>query len=102
MEGSVKGKCEARKRIFTSFTSKKALQNSCSTHLRWPMWVVSSMTRPSTWLNMGVWVMSLSERKVRPGAMMRMGGACVFMVRICTGLVWVRSTRREPSGFSWK
>ena len=28
--------------------SKKALQNSSSTHFRWPRWVSSSMTRPST------------------------------------------------------
>ena len=64
--------------------------------------VVSSMTRPSTWLNIGVCVMSESQRKVRPGAMMRMGGLDVSMVRICTGLVCVRSSMREPSGFSLK
>ena len=28
--------------------------------------------------------------------MMRIGGACVVMVRICTGEVWVRSTLRSP------
>ena len=30
--------------------------------------------------------------------MMRSGGFCASIVRICTGEVWVRSTRREPSG----
>ena len=29
------------------------------------------------------------------------GGAIVSMLRICTGLVWVRSTIRLPSGF-WR
>ena len=28
--------------------------------------------------------------------MTRIGGFCVSMVRICTGLVWVRSTLRSP------
>ncbi len=37
IDGSVNGKCEARKRIFTSSTSKNALQNSSSTHPRCPM-----------------------------------------------------------------
>ncbi len=27
---------------------------------------------------------------------------CAIMVRICTGLVCVRKTRREPSAFGWK
>ena len=40
IDGSVKGKKHGRKRIFTCFTSKKALQNSSSTHLRWPIWAV--------------------------------------------------------------
>ncbi len=31
--------------------------------------------------------------------MMRMGGFCASIVRICTGLVCVRSTRRDPSAF---
>ena len=86
IDGSVKGKCEARKRILTSSTSKKALQNSVRIHLRLARVVVSSMTRPSIWLNIGVCVMSESQRKVRPGAMMRIGGFDASMVRICTGL----------------
>ena len=32
----------------------------------------------------------------------RIGGFCVSMVRICTGEVCVRSSRREPSGFGLK
>ena len=43
IEGSVNGKCEARKRIFRSSTSKKALQNSVNAHLRWPRCVFSSI-----------------------------------------------------------
>ena len=31
--------------------------------------------------------------------MMRIGGFCAIIVRICTGLVCVRSSSREPSGF---
>ena len=31
------------------------------------MWMARSMTSPSTWWNMGVWVASLSERYTRPG-----------------------------------
>ena len=46
---------------------------------------VSSMTRPSIWWNIGVWVWSESLRKVRPGTMMRIGGFCASIVRICTG-----------------
>ena len=33
-----------------------------------------------------------------PGMMMRIGGFCFSMVRICTGEVCVRSSSREPSG----
>ncbi len=58
------------------------------------------MTSPSTWWNIGEWVASWSQRKVRPGTMMRSGGCCASIVRICTGEVWVRSTSREPSGRS--
>jgi len=38
-------------------------------------------------MNIGVWVWSESERKVRPGAMIRIGGFIVSMLRICTGEV---------------
>ena len=62
IDGSVKGKCEARKRIFTSSTSKKALQNSSRHHLRWPRCVSSSITSASIWWNIGVCVASLSMR----------------------------------------
>ena len=58
------------------------------------------MTSPSTWWNIGEWVASWSQRKVRPGTMMRIGGFCASIVRICTGEVWVRSTSREPSARS--
>ena len=47
-EGSVKGKCEARKRNSTEGTSKKARQNSSSTHLRLAMEMSRSMASPST------------------------------------------------------
>jgi hypothetical protein len=62
IDGSVKGKWLGRKRILTSSTSKNALQNSSRHHFRWPRWVCSSITRPSTWWNMGVWVWSESQR----------------------------------------
>ncbi len=61
-EGSVKGKKEGRKRIFTLSTSKNALQNSSRTHFRWEMFACLSITRPSTWWNIGVWVWSESCR----------------------------------------
>jgi hypothetical protein len=32
----------------------------------------------------------------------RIGGFWLIMVRICTGEVWVRSRRREPSGLGLK
>ena len=52
-----------------------------------------STTRPSIWWKIGLWVASTaSERYTRPGQMMRMGGACFSMVRICMGLVCVRSS----------
>ena len=37
IDGSVKGKCDGRKRIFTSSTSKKALHELLEAPLRWPM-----------------------------------------------------------------
>ena len=46
-EGSVKGKCEARKRVFTGLP-KKAERNSSSTHLRFAMVMSVPMARPST------------------------------------------------------
>ena len=61
-DGSVKGKNDGRKRIFTLSTSKKALQNSSRIHFRWPRCELLSITRPSTWWNIGVWVWSLSLR----------------------------------------
>ncbi len=61
-EGSVKGKCEARKRSSTEGTSKKARQNSSSTHFRLAMLMSRSRARPSTWWNIGVWVWSMSMR----------------------------------------
>ncbi len=61
-EGSVKGKKDGRKRIFTLSTSKNALQNSSRIHFRWAMLACLSITRPSTWWNIGVWVWSESCR----------------------------------------
>jgi hypothetical protein len=61
-EGSVKGKNDGLKRIFTSGTSKNALQNSSRIHLRCPMWASRSITKPSTWWNIGVCVWSESCR----------------------------------------
>ena len=57
-EGSVKGKCEARNFSSTPSTSKKARQNSSSTHFRFAIEMSRSMARPSTWWNIGVWVWS--------------------------------------------
>ena len=58
-----------------------------------------STQRPSTWWKMGEWVASAASlRWTLPGMTMRMGGACAIMVRICTGLVWVRMRRRSREG----
>ena len=56
------------------------------------MWMPRSITSPSTWWNIGVCVASLSDLYVRPGAMMRIGGGWLIIVRICTGEVCVRSS----------
>jgi hypothetical protein len=58
----VNGKKDGRNRIFTSSTSKNALQNSSSTQRMLAMVAVLSITRPSTWWNIGVWVWSESCR----------------------------------------
>ena len=58
---------------------------------------------PSIWWNMGEWLASGgSLRYTLPGMTMRSGGFCFSMVRICTGEVCVRSSRRSRCGFfSW-
>ncbi len=61
-DGSVNGKKLGRKRTGRSATPKKARQKSMMQPLRWPICVVSSTTSPSTWWNIGVWVMSESQR----------------------------------------
>ena len=61
-DGSVKGKWWGRKRVVTPAVSKKRATKVSSVHLRWPMWMARSITRPSIWWNMGVWVWSLSQR----------------------------------------
>ena len=61
-DGSVNGKCEARKRSSTSGTSKNARQNSSSVHFRLAMEMSFPIASPSTWWNMGVWVWSMSIR----------------------------------------
>ena len=99
MEGSVNGKCEARKRIFTSSTLEEGLAEFGQQPISdGPDASARRSTRPSIWWNIGVWVRSQSLRKVRPGAMMRIGGLPDSMVRICTGLVWVRRTMRDAVG----
>jgi hypothetical protein len=45
-----------------SSRSKKALRKVSSVHLRWPSVIPRSITSPSIWWNIGVWVASLSER----------------------------------------
>ena len=55
-----------------------------------------STQRPSTWWKMGECVASCASlRWTLPGMTMRTGGGCCSMVRICTGEVWVRSSRRS-------
>ena len=56
-----------------------------------------STTRPSSWLNMGECVASLSERNTLPGTSTFIGGFSLSMVRICPGEVWVRSSRSSVS-----
>ncbi|CRM76575.1 hypothetical protein [Pseudomonas sp. 22 E 5] len=51
-----------------------------------------STSRPSTWWNIGEWVISESLRYTRPGQTMRIGGLFASMVRTCTGEVWVRNS----------
>ncbi len=46
-EGSVKGKCEARKRVLTA-VPKKAEKNSSKTHFRLAMEISLSIAKPST------------------------------------------------------
>ena len=41
---------------------EKALRKVSSVHLRWPRVMPRSITSPSTWWNIGVWVASLSDR----------------------------------------
>ncbi len=60
-EGSVKGKYEGRSRIARS-RSKKACRKPCSTAFMLAKLMFSSTTRPSSWWNMGEWVMSESQR----------------------------------------
>jgi len=48
IDGSVKGKGEGRKRIFTLSTRRNALPEASSVPFRCPRCVCSSMTRPST------------------------------------------------------
>ena len=56
------GKWCGRKRVTTLSISKKRAQKASSVHFRWPMWMSRSITRPSIWWNIGVWVASLSQR----------------------------------------
>ena len=60
-----------------------------------------STARPSIWWNIGEWLASGgSLRCTLPGITMRKGGFSFSMVRICTGEVCVRSSRRSRSGFA--
>ena len=74
IDGSVKGKCEARKRIFTSSTSKNALQNSSSTHFRWPSVSVAVDHEPFDLVEHRRVGLVVVGGRSRPGAMMRIGG----------------------------
>jgi hypothetical protein len=56
-EGSVNGKCEARKRVGPSCRNRRE-KNSSSVHFRFAMEMSRSMASPSTWWNIGVWVWS--------------------------------------------
>ncbi len=58
-----------------------------------------STASPSTWWKTGECVASSgSLRCTLPGMTMRTGGVCFSMVRICTGEVCVRSSRRSRAG----
>ena len=99
-EGSVKGKKDGRKRIFTLSTSKNALQNSSSTHFRWrdvgrlvDHQPLDLMEHRRVGL-VGV-VPVGAARDDHPDR--RLPASC--MVRICTGDVCVRSTLRSPFSF---
>jgi len=60
--GSVKGKWCGRNRVSTEGVSKNRWMKVSTVHFRWPMWMALSITRPSIWWNIGLWVASLSER----------------------------------------
>ncbi len=97
IDGSVKGKKDGRNRIFTLGTSKKALQNSSSTHFSWPEIGGLVDHQPLDLMKhrrMGL----VGIAAIGPaGQITRMGGFWASMVRTCTGEVWVRSSLRSPA-----
>ncbi|MOA60556.1 hypothetical protein D3C78_1854630 [compost metagenome] len=60
-DGSVKGKNDGRKRTPSGF-SKNTRRNSSMVPLRSAKLMFSSTSRPSTWWNIGEWVISESQR----------------------------------------
>ena len=97
-DGSVNGKNDGRNRV-RDRGPNISRANRSSVPLRSPMVISVSTASPSTWWNMGECVMSASRRYTLPGQITRTGGGSAFMVRICTGEVWVR---RRASADTWK
>ncbi len=91
-EGEIRGPQAHPEVLLEEALDKKA----CSIAFKLAKLTFSPTTMPSTWWNIGVCVMSESQRYTRPGAMIASGGSCARMARICTGEVCVRSSR--PSG----
>ena len=58
---------------------KKAFTNASSEPFSSAKLTSLSTSRPSTWWNMGVWVMSESRRYTRPGTTTRTGGLWLSM-----------------------
>ena len=97
--GSVKGKNDGRKLVFT-LDPNSAFMAWSSVPFKSQKVMFVSTARPSTWWNMGEWLASGgSLRCTLPGITIRTGGFIFSMVRICTGEVCVRSSRRSRCGF---
>src|SRR6201993_657796 len=83
--GSVNGKNEGRKCVFT-LDPNRAFMAGSRVPLRSPNVMLLSTASPSVWLNIGEWLASGgSLRCTVPGITMRIGGGIFSIVRICTG-----------------
>src|SRR5580765_1102597 len=85
--GSVKGKNDGRKLVFT-LDPNSAFMAWSSVPFKSQKVMFVSTARPSIWWNIGEWLASGgSLRWTVPGITMRTGGFIFSIVRICTGEV---------------